>query len=106
MGAHILAQEAAAKLEDAGTKVRVVSMPSTDVFDRQSAEYKQRVLPLEVTARVAIEAGIGDFWFKYVGLDGRVVAMDSFGESAPANLLFEEFGFTVENVVATAQELL
>ena len=101
-----LAQDAAAQLQDAGTKVRVVSMPSTDVFDRQSAEYKQSVLPLEVTARVAIEAGIADFWFKYVGLDGRIVGMDSFGESAPANLLFEEFGFTVENVVATAQELL
>lgn len=101
-----LAQDAAAKLTDQGNKVRVVSMPSTDVFDQQSAEYKQAVLPLEVTARVAIEAGIADYWYKYVGLDGRVVGMETFGESAPAGLLFEEFGFTVDNVVAVAEELL
>jgi transketolase len=81
-------------------------MPSTDVFDRQSAEYKQSVLPLEVTARVAVEAGIADYWYKYVGLDGRIVGMETFGESAPANQLFEEFGFTVENVLNVAEELL
>jgi len=101
-----LAQQAATKLSQSGHKVRVVSMPSTDVFDRQSAEYRQSVLPLEVTARVAIEASIADFWYKYVGIDGRIVGMNTFGESAPANLLFEEFGFTVENVVSVSEELL
>ena len=101
-----LAQQAAAQLSDKGHKVRVVSMPSTDVFDRQSAEYRQSVLPLEVIARVAIEASIADFWYKYVGIDGRIVGMNTFGESAPANLLFEEFGFTVENVVSVSEELL
>jgi transketolase len=101
-----LAQEAAAQLIHKGHKVRIVSMPSTDVFDRQSAEYRQSVLPLEVSARVAIEASIADFWYKYVGIDGRIVGMNTFGESAPANLLFEEFGFTVENVVSVSEELL
>ncbi len=101
-----LAQEAALKLRANGTNVRVVSMPSTDVFDKQGADYKQQVLPLEVTARIAIEAGIADFWYKYVGLDGRIIGMETFGESAPANLLFEEFGFTVDNVVSVAEELL
>lgn len=101
-----LACEAAKHLTGKGTKVRVVSMPSTDVFDQQSAEYRQSVLPLEVTARVAVEAGIADYWYKYVGLDGRVLGMESFGESAPANQLFEEFGFTVENLVNIAEELL
>ncbi|MFT7185081.1 MAG: transketolase [Pseudohongiellaceae bacterium] len=101
-----LAQQAAAQLIQNGHKVRVVSMPSTNVFDRQSAEYRQSVLPLEVSARVAIEASIADFWYKYVGIDGRIVGMTTFGESAPANLLFEEFGFTVENVVSVSEELL
>ena len=84
----------------------VVSMPSTDVFDAQSAEYKQQVLPLEVTNRIAIEAGIADYWYKYVGLDGRVVGMTTFGESAPAGELFKEFGFTVDNILEVAAELL
>ena len=101
-----LAQESALKLREAGHKVRVVSMPSTDVFDQQSAEYKQDVLPLEVSARIAIEASIADYWYKYVGIDGRVVGMTTFGESAPANLLFEEFGFTVDNILLVADELL
>lgn len=101
-----LVQEAAVQLSQKGHKVRVVSMPSTDVFDRQSAEYRQSVLPLEVSARVAVEASIADFWYKYVGIDGRIVGMNTFGESAPANLLFEEFGFTVENVVSVSEELL
>jgi transketolase len=101
-----LAQDAAAVITSQGKKVRVVSMPSTDVFDKQSAEYKQQVLPLEVTARIAVEAGIADYWYKYVGLDGRILGMETFGESAPANLLFEEFGFTTDNLVAMAQELL
>jgi len=101
-----LVQQAASKLTEAGHKVRVVSMPSTDVFDQQSPEYRQSVLPLEVPARVAVEAAIADFWYKYVGIDGRIVGMTTFGESAPANLLFEEFGFTVDNVVNVAEELL
>ena len=101
-----LAQQAAAKLTAEGHNIRVVSMPSTDVFDEQSIEYKLSVLPLEVTARVAIEAGIADYWYKYVGIDGRVVGMTTFGESAPANLLFEEFGFTVDNVINVSEELL
>lgn len=101
-----LALGAAAALTEQGKQVRVVSMPSTDVFDQQSAEYKQQVLPLEVSARIAIEAGIADYWYKYVGLDGRVVGMETFGESAPAGQLFEEFGFTVDNILAVADELL
>jgi len=101
-----LAQDSANKLIEMGHKVRVVSMPSTDVFDQQSAEYKQTVLPLEVSARIAIEASIADYWYKYVGIDGRVIGMTTFGESAPANLLFEQFGFTVDNVVNVALELL
>ena len=98
--------EGAAKLREQGKAVRVVSMPSTDVFDAQSAEYKQQVLPLEVTNRIAIEAGIADYWYKYVGLDGRVVGMTTFGESAPAGELFKEFGFTVDNILEVADELL
>lgn len=101
-----LAMQAAAKLEEKGRKVRVVSMPSTSVFDQQDAAYKQAVLPLEVGARIAIEASHADYWYKYVGLEGRIIGMTSFGESAPAAALFEEFGFTVDNVVATAEDLL
>ncbi|HDZ37589.1 MAG TPA: transketolase, partial [Marinobacter sp.] len=101
-----LAQDSAAKLREKGSKVRVVSMPSTDVFDAQSAEYKQQVLPIEVTNRMAIEAAIADYWYKYVGLDGRIVGMTTFGESAPAGELFKEFGFTVENVLEVAAEML
>jgi transketolase len=89
-----------------GHKVRVVSMPSTSVFDAQDAGYKQAVLPLQVSARIAIEASHADFWYKYVGLEGRIIGMTSFGESAPAAALFEEFGFTLENVLETAAELL
>ncbi|GKW44233.1 transketolase [Pectobacterium parvum] len=94
------------KLTAAGRKVRVVSMPSTDAFDKQDAAYREAVLPKAVSARVAIEAGIADYWFKYVGLNGAIVGMTSFGESAPAEMLFEEFGFTVDNVVEKAQALL
>ncbi|MGP0171543.1 transketolase [Pseudomonas sp. NCHU5208] len=101
-----LAMQAAAKLEEKGRKVRVVSMPSTSVFDQQDAAYKQAVLPLEVGARIAIEASHADYWYKYVGLEGRIIGMTTFGESAPAAALFEEFGFTVDNVVATAEDLL
>ncbi|WP_409159605.1 transketolase [Pectobacterium sp. B2J-2] len=94
------------KLTAAGRKVRVVSMPSTDAFDKQDAAYREAVLPKAVSARVAIEAGIADYWYKYVGLNGAIIGMTSFGESAPAELLFAEFGFTVDNVVEKAQALL
>ncbi|AVF33533.1 transketolase [Rahnella sikkimica] len=98
--------EAADKLAAAGTRVRVVSIPSTDAFDKQDAAYRESVLPKAVTARLAVEAGIADYWYKYVGLNGDVIGMTTFGESAPAELLFKEFGFTVDNVVAKAQALL
>ncbi|MDH4610051.1 transketolase [Pseudomonas sp. BN102] len=101
-----LAVQAWDKLSAQGRKVRVVSMPSTNLFDQQDAAYKQAVLPVQVGARIAIEAAHADFWFKYVGLEGRVIGMTSFGESAPAAALFEHFGFTVDNIVATAEELL
>ncbi|MEQ5835239.1 transketolase [Marinobacter sp. NFXS9] len=101
-----LAQDAAAQLREQGQKVRVVSMPSAEVFEAQDAKYKQQVLPLDVTNRIAIEAAAEDYWYKYVGLDGRIVGMSSFGESAPAGDLFKFFGFTVDNVVAVAQDLL
>ncbi|MES9902730.1 MAG: transketolase [Sedimenticola sp.] len=85
---------------ESSKKVRVVSMPSTNVFDAQDAAYKESVLPAAVTARVAVEAAVSDGWYKYVGLNGKVIGMDRFGESAPAGQLFEEFGFTVANVVS------
>lgn len=98
-----LAMSAAEQLSAQGEKVRVVSMPSTDVFEAQSDDYKDSVLPKHIRRRVAVEAGIADYWLKYVGLDGAVVGMTTFGESAPAEQLFEHFGFTVENVVKTAR---
>ncbi|GAB3461626.1 transketolase [Azotobacter salinestris] len=101
-----LAVQACERLSGQGRRVRVVSMPSTSVFDRQDAAWRQAVLPLEVGARVAIEAAHTDFWYKYVGLDGRIIGMTSFGESAPATALFEHFGFTLDNVLATVEELL
>ncbi|EMG7549947.1 transketolase [Vibrio alginolyticus] len=101
-----LAVKAAEQLTSEGKKVRVVSMPSTDAFDKQDAAYREAVLPSDVTARIAIEAGIADFWYKYVGFDGRIIGMTTFGESAPAGQLFEMFGSTTENVVNTAKELL
>ena len=101
-----LAIQAYDKLIEKGVSVRVVSMPSTNVFDQQDAAYKQKVLPLEVSARIAIEAGHADFWYKYVGLEGRVIGMTTYGESAPAPQLFEHFGFTVENILSVADELL
>jgi len=97
---------AAEKLAAGGHNVRVVSMPSTDLFDRQDAAYRESVLPSTVKARVAVEAGIADYWYKYVGLNGAIVGMTGFGESAPADKLFAEFGFTVENIVSKAEALL
>ncbi|MFA0268322.1 transketolase [Vibrio cyclitrophicus] len=101
-----LAVEAAAQLTAEGKAVRVVSMPATDAFDKQDAEYRESVLPSDVTARIAVEAGIADFWYKYVGFGGKIIGMTTFGESAPAGELFKMFGFTTENVVNTAKELL
>ncbi len=98
--------KAAEALTAKGKKVRVVSMPSTSVFDQQDALYKESVLPLSVLARVAVETAHVDYWYKYVGLDGRVVGMTTFGESAPGGVLMEHFGFTVDNIVATVEELL
>ena len=95
-----------AELDSEGTKVRVVSMPCTNVFDDQDAAYKEAVLPLAVTARVAVEAAHADYWYKYVGIDGRMVCMTTFGESAPGDVLMDYFGFTVENIANTAKELL
>jgi len=92
-----LALQAQKQLAAEGFEVRVVSMPSTTVFDRQPAAYRDAVLPKGIR-RVAVEAGIGDFWRKYVGLDGAVLGIDRFGESAPAGELFEYFGFTAENL--------
>jgi transketolase len=87
-------------------KVRVVSMPCTEAFDAQDEAYQESVLPRAVTRRVAIEAGVTGCWYKYVGLNGNVVGIDSFGESAPANHVFEHFGFTVDNVANTIKDLL
>jgi len=98
-----LAMQAAESLK--GFNVRVVSMPSCELFDQQDSEYKAKVLPL-TGKRMAIEAGTGDLWYKYVGLDGKVISIENFGESAPADQLFKEFGFTVDNVVEQANTLL
>ena len=100
-----LAVAAASALASEGINVRVVSMPSTDVYDRQDAAYKASVLTKGVP-RVAIEAGVTSFWYKYVGLEGAVVGIDTFGESAPAGVLFKHFGFTVENVVAKVKAVI
>lgn len=100
-----LAVKSAAELAQQGIAVRVVSMPSTDVFDRQDAAYKAAVLGKGLP-RIAIEAGVTDFWYKYVGLEGAVVGIDTFGESAPAGVLFKYFGFTVDNVVAKVKATL
>ncbi|MBA6396276.1 transketolase [Colwellia sp. BRX10-4] len=100
-----LALDSAKQLTADGKKVRVVSMPSTNIFDVQSSEYKESVLPSSVIKRVAIEAAHTDFWYKYVGFSGAVVGMTTFGESAPGNVLLEHFGFTVANVVKTVNQL-
>ena len=100
-----VAVSAAEKLSEQGKAVRVVSMPSTSHFDAQDAAYKESVLPSSVTKRVAIEAGISDYWYKYVGMQGAVIGMTTFGESAPAGELFEHFGFTVDNVIETVNAL-
>ncbi|MCC5450416.1 transketolase [Rheinheimera sp. UJ51] len=101
-----LAMQAAKQLQADGKAVRVVSMPSTDVFEQQDAAYREAVLPKAVTKRVAVEAGITDTWYKYVGLNGAIIGMNSFGESAPAEQLFAHFGITTEKVLEAAQQLL
>jgi transketolase len=101
-----LAVDAAASLSEQGKGVRVVSMPSAERFCSQDASYREQVLPSHVLARVAVEAAHADYWHKFVGLDGRIVGMTSFGESAPGDLLMQEFGFTVDNVVSAVQDVL
>ena len=100
-----LALKAQAELAEKGTQVRIVSMPSTNVFDRQDQDYKDSILTPGVK-RVAVEAGVSDFWRKYVGLEGGVVGIDTFGESAPGGVVMKHFGFTVENVVASVEAVL
>ena len=101
-----ISMEAVKALQAKGKKVRMVSMPSAERFEEQSAEYKASVLPPQCNKRIAVEAAQGDFWYKYVGLNGRVIAQNTFGESAPGGVLFKHFGFTVENVIEQANDLL
>ncbi len=101
-----LAMGAAQQMTGQGKKIRVISMPCTDVFDAQDAAYRESVLPAKVTARVAVEAGVTDGWLKYVGLQGQVVGVNRFGESAPAGILFKEFGLTVDHVVKAVESVL
>jgi transketolase len=101
-----LAVSAAGELAADGISARVVSMPCTDLFDSQADEYRQLVLPPDVTARVVIEAGVTETWWRYAGDHGQVVGIDRFGESAPAPALFEHFGFSTDNVVAKAKKVL
>jgi transketolase len=101
-----LAMDAADEITSNGSSVRVVSIPCTDLFDSQSDEYRESVLPAAVNKRIAIEAGVTEGWWRYVGQKGRVIGMDSFGASAPAEQLFEHFGFSVSNVVSVANEVL
>ena len=101
-----VALEAARQLASEGAGVRVASMPSWELFDRQTASYHESVLPPKLKARVAVEAGIKLGWERYVGLEGRVVGMDTFGASAPAEVLYEKFGITSEEVVTQARSLL
>jgi transketolase len=101
-----LAANAAKKLAEKGIKARVVSMPCTEVFDAQDKAYQDGVLPPQVKARVAIEAGVTAGWWRYVGQQGRVVGLDRYGESAPAKDLFKYFGFTIENVVEQVESAL
>ncbi|MFP3014110.1 MAG: transketolase [Arsenophonus sp.] len=101
-----LAVKAYEKLTSEGYKIRVVSMPSTDTFDKQNDSYRESILPSSVTKRLAVEAGICDFWYKYIGTTGKVIGMNTFGKSATSEVLFKEFGFSVENVIAKAKSLL
>ncbi|WP_343155196.1 transketolase [Buchnera aphidicola (Kurisakia onigurumii)] len=97
---------AAEQLSKEGYSVRVVSFPCTNIFDKQNISYRNLVLPEKVTLRIAIEAGASDFWYKYVGLEGKVIGIDQFGESASAEVLFKKFGFTIENIILESKKLL
>jgi transketolase len=101
-----IAQQATDALTAQGRKVRLVSIPCTELFERQDTAYQAQVLPTSVTARVAVEAAHADYWYKYVGLTGKVIGMTDFGASAPANELFDMYGFTAEKIAATVTELL
>ena len=101
-----LAVRSAADLSAKGRRVRVVSMPCTSVFDAQDAAYREHVLPRHITQRMAVEAGSVNGWYKYVGLEGRIIGMTTYGESATPEDLARIFGFTVENVVKVAEEML
>ncbi|MGH8495365.1 MAG: transketolase [Gammaproteobacteria bacterium] len=101
-----IARAAAAELAKRGRAVRLVSMPSAEIFDAQDADYRESVLPQAITRRLAIEAGVTGYWHKYVGIDGRVIGIDRFGASAPAKVLFEHFGFTAAHIVEVAQSML
>ena len=101
-----LVYEAARVLEEKGIGARVVSMPSWQIFEEQSNDYKEEVLPSSVSKRLAVEAGSSLGWHKYVGMNGKIISMESFGASAPGGQLFERFGFTVDNVVEKALEMM
>ena len=101
-----LAEEASQQLANRGRRVRVVSMPSTHVFDAQDAGYRESILPRGITARVAIEAGLTEGWLRYVGAGGTVIGIDCFGESAPFGVAFKHFGFTVDNAVKRVEQVL
>jgi transketolase len=101
-----IAAEAVRSLAAKGSKLRLVSMPSVNTFERQDAAYKQSVLPREITRRVAVEAGVREPWWRYVGPNGQIVGIDHYGESAPAKELFAHYGFTVENVVKAIETML
>jgi transketolase len=100
-----LAVQAAKQLTEQGIRVQVVSMPSTDTFNKQSQDYQNAVLPADVPV-VAIEAGVSDYWYRYVGKTGKIIGIDRFGESAPADQLFKYFGFTVDNVIQQVKTVL
>ena len=101
-----LAVQAAAELETNGTPTRVVSMPNPGLFRQQDASYRQAVLPADLSARVAVEAGVSDYWYGFVGDSGQVIGIDRYGASAPASDLFREYGFTVDAVVAAVNEVV
>ena len=100
-----LAMEAAQQLNRQGRRVRVVSMPSVDVFDAQDAAWRESVLPAKVTRRVVVEAGVTAPWYKYAGTQGAVIGIDCFGECGPPEIIFQHFGFTTERVAATVEAL-
>ena len=101
-----IAAEAVKELQQSGHAARLVSMPCAEAFEQQSDDYKNNVLPATCTKRLAVEAAQGDFWYKYVGLNGKIIAQNTFGESAPGNELFDHFGFTTQAVIDAGLDLL